>query len=368
MNQPSRPAADGSLLHLEHPSRKTRRALVAAAGAAIALTLLSGLAFVLIGRNSQPPARSAATVGPSPSPSPAPSHHARRPLTSPFTGKRIKYLRRVLIFKIDNVPQARPQTGLTGADIVYLLPVEGGLSRIMAVFSSHVPPVVGPVRSAREEDVKLLRQFGRPAFAFSGAKPDLLPVVEHARIADLYAGRVGGYFRGGNNVPPYNLYARTRTLLHEAPHASLAHDIGFRFGQAPPGGKRIHSYRVSYGAAHFIFWWSPKRHRWLVSMDGTLARASDGQLLGGRTVVVQYTRVRASVFRELGVKCPYAVTVGHGRADVLRNGRVYHVRWRRHTKNAGTKFFLPAGHRMRFARGQVWVIYAFGPGSTPGLR
>ena len=334
---------------------------MAAAGAAIALTLLSVLAFALVSHNSH-------TLAPStvakPSPLPNPTHRTHGPLTSPFTGERIKYLRRTLIFKIDNVPQARPPTGLSSADIVYLLPVEGGLSRIMAVFSSHVPPVVGPVRSAREEDIKLLRQFGRPAFAFSGAKPDLLPHVEHARIVDLYAGRVGGYFRGSNNVPPYNLYGRTRTLLHEARHASLARDIGFRFGQAPPGGKRIHRYRVSYSAAHFIFYWSHKQHRWLVSMDGTLARAANGKLLGGRTVVVQYTRVIPSAFRELGVICPYATTVGRGRADVLRGGRMYRVRWRRHTMNVGTEFFFPNGHRMPFARGQVWVIYAYGPGST----
>ena len=78
-------------------------------------------------------------------------------------------LGRVLTVKIDNLAPARPQTGLAGAGIVYVLPVEGGLSRFLAVFSSHVPPVIGPVRSAREDDLELLRQFGRPAFAYSGA-------------------------------------------------------------------------------------------------------------------------------------------------------------------------------------------------------
>ena len=248
---------------------------------------------------------------------------------------------------------------------MYLVPVEGGLSRIMAVFSSHIPPVVGPVRSSREEDIKLLRQFGKPAFAFSGAHPALLPRVEHARIVDLYAGRVAGYFRDYRRVAPHNLYARTRTLLHEAPHASLARNIGFRFGSAPPGGKTIHSYSVRYRAARFTFWWSHKQHRWLVSMDGRLARSASGHVLGGRTVVVQYTKVRTSAFRDsVGSRTPYAVTVGHGKADVLRNGRVYHTFWSRHTKNVGTKFTLPGGHRMLFAPGQVWVIYGFGPGST----
>ncbi len=329
----------------------------------VALAISAGIAFVLSDNATPTPHRHGQSAA-SQSPDPTPSHTKKGPLTSPFTGERIKYLRRELIFKIDNVVQARPPTGLTKADVVYLLPVEGGLSRIMAVFSSHIPPVVGPVRSAREEDIKLLRQFGKPAFAFSGAQPALLPVVEHARIADLYAGKVGGYFRNFSRIAPYNLYANTRTLLREAPHASLARDIGFRFGPAPAGGKRIGSYHVSYQSARFIFWWSHKQHRWLVSMDGTLARSSSGHLLGGRTVVIQYTKVRTSVFRELGIRPPYAVTVGHGRADVLRNGRVFHVRWVRHTKNSGTKFFLPNGHRMPFARGQVWVTFALGPGSS----
>src|SRR5436309_2495511 len=79
--------------------------------------------------------------------------------------------------KIDNIAAARPPTGLTSADLVYVLPVEGGLSRIMAVVSSRVPAVIGPVRSAREDDLELLAQFGRPAFAYSGATPHLLPFV-----------------------------------------------------------------------------------------------------------------------------------------------------------------------------------------------
>ena len=80
-----------------------------------------------------------------PSPSPSPSHRA--PLRSPFTGERVHRLNRVLIVKIGNTVPERPATGLAKADIVYLIPVEGGLSRIMAVFSSHYPRVSGPGRS-----------------------------------------------------------------------------------------------------------------------------------------------------------------------------------------------------------------------------
>ena len=285
-------------------------------------------------------------------------------LRSPFTGEPIHALRRELIFKIDNVVQARPPTGLTKADIVYLLPVEGGLSRIFAVFSSHVPPVVGPVRSSREEDIALLRQFGRPAFAFSGAQPRLLPVVEHARIVNLYAGVVGGYYRDPRRIAPYNLYAHTKTLLAEAKGASKARDIGFRFGSAPPGGKPTTVYNVGYRAAAFSIRWSAAQHRWLIGMDGRQATVADGTKLGARTVVVQYVNVGTSRFLELGIRPPYAHTVGSGSAVVLRGGRAYKVHWSRPTADGGTTFTLPDGDRMPFARGQVWVIYGFGPGSS----
>jgi len=101
-------------------------------------------------------------------PKPAPAHSTKPPagpLLSPFTGERVHRLKRVLAVKIGNTFPERPATGLARADIVYVIPVEGGLSRIMAVFSSHLPRVIGPVRSARQDDLQLLRQFGRPAFA-----------------------------------------------------------------------------------------------------------------------------------------------------------------------------------------------------------
>jgi hypothetical protein len=70
------------------------------------------------------------------------------------------------------------------------------------------------------------------------------------------------------------------------------------------------------------------------------------------------------VFRELGIRPPYAVTVGRGTAVVLRDGRAYKVHWSRPTADSGTIYRLPDGKRMTFSRGQVWVAFGVGPGST----
>jgi Protein of unknown function (DUF3048) N-terminal domain/Protein of unknown function (DUF3048) C-terminal domain len=334
-----------------------RRIALTAAGAAAAVALtVTGIILATRG-----PAGKLATA---PKPAPSPSH--RGPLLSPFTGEPVHRLKRVLAVKIGNTFPERPPTGLSRADIVYLIPVEGGLSRIMAVFSSHYPRVIGPVRSAREDDLQLLRQFGRPAFAWSGAQPRLVPVVRHARIADLYALTAGGYFRTVDRVAPYNLYARTRTLLKQARHASVARDIGLRFGPPPPGGHHLRSKSVSYPAASFRFTWSPAKGRWLVRMDGSRAISVGAGQLSAPTVVVQRVVVGLSRFLEQGpVLPPDAKTVGSGTAVVLRNGKAYHARWSRPSANGGTTFTTDSGKPMTLARGPVWIVLAYGPGSSP---
>jgi hypothetical protein len=329
-------------------TRKTK----VVAGSSSAGVLAAGLAAGLLLIPGKPPLPPPKPVVVTPTPTPTPTQ-----LLSPFTGEPVKSLRTVLAVKIDNIVLARPQTGLTSADLVYVLPVEGGLSRFMAVFSSHFPRVIGPVRSARADDLALLRQFGRPAFAYSGAQPQLLKVVERAHTADLYANRVGGYYRGTSRIAPYNLYARTRQLLAEAKGASKAHDIGFRFGPAPAGGRARKFVPVSDPAASFGFTWSARKGRWLVSMDGAKAATTEGPRLSAPTVVIQHVTVGTSRFLEWGrQRPPYAMSTGSGTALVLRNGRSYRARWSRPNARTGTTFTTLTGKPMTFARGPVWIV------------
>jgi hypothetical protein len=307
---------------------------------------------------------------PSPTLSPTPAPHVQQPLLSPFTGEPVKSLQRVLAVKIGNTLPERPATGLSKADIVYIIPVEGGLSRILAIFSSHYPRVVGPVRSARQDDIRLLRQFGRPAFVWSGAQPRLQPVVEHSRIVDLFAGLpnlADGFFRSPDRPEPYNLYANTKILLKHAPNASVARNIGFKFGPPPPGGHPRESASVSYPAAAFRFTWSAALGRWYVWMDGSPAYTTEKpQQLSAPTIVIQRIVVGLSPYLEQGpVEPPYATTVGSGTALVLRNGKAYHAHWSRPEAKDGTTFTTDTGQPMTFARGPVWIVYAYGPGSSP---
>ncbi|MGC9495585.1 DUF3048 domain-containing protein [Streptomyces sp. WG7] len=267
----------------------------------------------------------------------------------------------VLAVKVDNVPAARPQTGLEAADVVYVEPVEGGLSRLMAVYATELPESVGPVRSARESDLELLRQFDRPTLAFSGAQRRLLPLIDEAPLRAEPPGRgeaSDAYVRDDDRPAPHNLYLRPRRLQ---PSPAGADDLttGFRYGAAPEGGEAKSSRTVRYPSASFTFTWSESRDRWLVSMDGAPARTADGGRLAPSTVVVQHVNVRESDFHDVrGSNSPYVESVGSGRAEVLRDGRAYGAAWKRGAAADGTSFTAEDGTPLDFAEGQVWVVFA----------
>lgn len=331
-----------------------RRRIVVAALVAVVVLVAVVAAVVLRDRAGEDGDRAGASPSPttaSPAPEPEP--------VSPFTGLPAPAGRPVLAVKIDNAPQARPHTGLEAADVVHVEPVEGGLSRLLAIFSSRLPDRVGPVRSAREADLDLLRQYGRPALAYSGANSGVLRLIRDAPVVDVSQARAGaGYRRSGDRRAPHNLYADPARLLRAAPDAGPAGDIGFRFGPAPEGGEVTVARTVRYAAARFGFTWADADRRWLVSMDGAPARTSGGERVSAATVVLQGTTISPSRFRDsLGNVTPFTETVGSGPVTVLRDGRAFTGRWSRPTAAAGTAYTTAAGAPLTFAPGPVWVVY-----------
>ncbi|MFF9300838.1 DUF3048 domain-containing protein [Streptomyces althioticus] len=262
-----------------------------------------------------------------------------------------------LAVKIDNAPAARPQSGLDAADVVYVEQVEGGLSRLMAVYATRLPESVGPVRSARESDLELLRQFDEPLLAFSGAQSKLLPLIDEAPLTPVDpASEAGAFDRDPARAAPHNLFLRPDRVLEDPPGES-ALTTGFHEGPAPSGGTPEEEVTVRFPAARFTFTWSDADGRWQVSMDGSPATTRDGDRLTAATVVVQDVTVRRSGFRDfLGNNTPYTETVGSGKATVLRDGRAHPASWSRPAAEDGTSLTTPDGDPVNVAPGPVWVL------------
>ncbi|MGW2015181.1 DUF3048 domain-containing protein [Streptomyces sp. NPDC001927] len=328
-------------------------------GAAVTVLLCAVMTAGLYGcADSGTPEPTPTPTPTAPTPPPTPTTPAPQGI-SPFTGLPARPAP-VLAVKIDNVPPARPHTGLGAAELVYVEQVEGGQTRLLAVYSGDLPDRIGPVRSARESDIELLRQFGNPALAYSGSQTALKPLLKAAPLDALPPEDApGAYLRDRGRAAPHNLYVLPGRALAAAPDAENAKDIGFRFGPAPAGGEQVNERTVRFPASRYTFTWSPADKGWRVAMDGRAARTTDEGPVTASTVVVQYVTIRSSRFHDvLGSVSPYTETVGSGSALVLRDGRAHEARWSRPTATNGTAFTTPDGAPLNFAPGPTWVVLA----------
>lgn len=263
----------------------------------------------------------------------------------------------VLAVKIDDTPASRPRVGVAHADVVYVEPVEAGLTRLLAVFSSSMPAQVGPVRSGRESDVDLLANYGPVAFAFSGGSPYTLGVLAQGGQVDVSMDTSGqGYHRASNRRAPYNVIGDTAALLARARGSAPPGDPGFRFGPRSPGGASGISVSTSWPGSRVALAWDPGRKRYLVATDGIPDVDADGTRVGAATVVVQQVAISLTPNRDVnGVQTPVAAVVGQGAFTVLRDGRAWAGQWSRPTPTAPTDYSA-GGRTIAMASGPVWVL------------
>jgi DUF3048 family protein len=139
------------------------------------------------------------------------AHAAVRPAW-PLTGVPADPIadRPALAVKIENSVDARPQTGLTAADMVREQVVEGGITRFVAVYHSDLPPEIGPVRSIRPMDTAIAAPLGG-LLTFSGGVQTYVTVVQDAGLQVLSQdSRADGFHRMTTRAAPHNVYAVRR--------------------------------------------------------------------------------------------------------------------------------------------------------------
>ena len=268
----------------------------------------------------------------------------------------------VLVVKIDDTRQAHPQIGLEDADIVYIEQVEGGLTRLAAVFSSKIPTRIGPVRSARISDIELLEQYGRVAFSYSGAQKKMRPVIDEANLEDLGAQNHSStiYTTDPNRIQPYAMVLRADLLMQfvKEKNFSIAHSksMGWEFGGAPDGGVKVESVHLSWPASSYDAHWSDSEDRWLLDHSYQPDLSESGEQLGAKTLVIQLVSITDSIYKDkVGGVTPFSATVGEGRGFILRDGKSYEAQWSRPDAASGTTWKTLSGEKIAFAKGQIWV-------------
>jgi hypothetical protein len=268
----------------------------------------------------------------------------------------------VLVVKIDDTNSAHPQIGLEDADVVYIEQVEGGLTRIAAVFSSVIPMRIGPVRSARISDIEIMSQYGRVAFAYSGAQKKLLPVIAAANLQNLGAQAQSPtiYTTDPARKQPFAMVLRAdflmQKIIDKAYVIDSARSVGWSFGDIKSVGVPIERVVLNWPAATYSAIWSASENRWHLTHNNEPNLTETGKTLGPTTFVIQMVSITPSSYSDkFGGNTPFSNTVGTGTGYILRDGRSYTATWSRPTADVGTSWTALDGSEITFAPGQVWV-------------
>ena len=264
----------------------------------------------------------------------------------------------VIAVKIDNTSAGLPQFGLSDADIVYIEQVEGGLTRLMAVYHSNLPGEVGAVRSVRTTDAELLPMFGVPALVFSGGGGGPLNALAATNvIAVSEEGGAAGFWRSDSGTAPYNLHADVQSIAANTGGLGAAQNIGFTFAAADPrvdGGGSATSVSVQFQAARMGFAFEDGRYRLLRGGEGQ-SDASGAPIVTDNVLLQNVSFEPDGEVDSVGSPSYLSHTVGDGTFTLVRDGHQISGTWSRPAPDQPTQYLDGAGQPVPFKPGKTWV-------------
>ena len=272
--------------------------------------------------------------------------------------------RRVVAVKIDNHPDARPQSGVQDTEAVIELIVEAGLTRFIALYHTTDSDYIGPVRSVRPTDPGLLKPLGA-TFQFSGGQPWIQSLVSGAEIPSL-SESAESTWRIARNGRAYErtLFSSSELVREAADTREYPDDPPagpwFTFGdpatdEPAPGAEAAGTVSLDWsGNWSPVNWvWDGERylrfngdveHGW-VGEDGVGEQIATDTLLV--LVADQYQACGSS-----GSCVPAETTTGEGTALLFHAGNVVEGTWQRDEIDEmftldtadGDEMVVPAGH------------------------
>ena len=327
-------------------------------GAAVIVVLAAtgiGLGLALGGGKSAAP-KATTTTSPPTTATPAPAC----PLTGTPAPNGTVPQRPAAAFKVDNYPTARPQSGLDKADVVYEEPVEGNLTRLVAVFQCQSSDLVGPIRSARAVDVQIVDALSHPFIVHVGGINPVLAMVAAADDINVDLGNHGGIIqRPAGRYAPYNTYVSTDSVWGLQSNDTTPPAPLFTYASTAPAGTPLGSIHIPFGPSNDVTWtWDAPSNHWLLAYGGAPATVASGAQISSANVVIQTVQVTYGPWLENSSPNSFEVNsqlTGSGPVLVLRNGEEISGTWSRPSLSSPTTFTASNGTVIPLAPGPTWV-------------
>ncbi len=272
--------------------------------------------------------------------------------------------RHTVAVMIENSQPARPQVGLTSADVVYEAVTEGGITRFMGIFSQTFPDKAGPVRSARSYFIDYLSEYDS-FYAHIGGSPTALSRIGDYGIKD----------------------AANATAYHREPKAGVAseHTAFVNVAQVFDWGINTKKWPATYDFSPWIFkdpavttttpaasvkinfsstpfaveWkFDPTTNLYSRFLAGSahVDRVSGAQITAKTVVAMSVIHSPNPAYKGTGKESEWTMqTIGTGAATVFEDGIATKGTWKKPSRTERTRFYNEAGQEISLNRGKIWI-------------
>ncbi len=318
--------------------------------AAVAIAGLSVGAYFLFKSDPVPVAVKVPTAQIKPKPEPTPTT-----VPNTLTGRPVEPAINdlpVTAIMIENSTDARPQSGLHDAGVVFEAVAEGGITRFLTLFQDTAPDYIGPVRSVRPYYIQWALGFDAP-IAHAGGSAEALADMTAWHVKDLNH-HASYFWRVSNRAAPHNLYT-SMAKLHEYEAAKGYGKPSFtgfaRKAEKPSTTITARTINFNISSANF------NAHYDYDSVNNYYARSEGGKPHTDEKAGLITPKVVVALIMPQSQNGIYSVygTIGSGKMYVFQDGSVIEGTWHKDSKETNFTFTGPSGTPLALNPGQTWI-------------
>lgn len=271
--------------------------------------------------------------------------------------------RRVISVMFDNHPAARPQAGVSQADVMFEIKVEGTYTRYMGLFQSRDADRIGPVRSARDCFIDRSLEYNA-VYAHFGGSYLALNRIEQFIYPDLngMTNAGGAMFRDDSTgkTAPHNVFTSTAKLKEAAASRDYADTCeipglaSFNKEAVKPteGAEPATNIAIQYASDNRTdYKWSEKDQAYLRYKDGVqdVDEGSENPWLAANIIIQEApSYIEPAPLRTVE-------QIGQGKGFYISQGAVVPITWEKNQDIASTYYFTADGQPLSLNPGQTWI-------------
>ena len=340
--------------------KKHRVALIIIAVAVLVFGAFMGYLYL------KSPANNPTISNSTPKPKPKPPEKFYSSLTGIEVSDQSAIASPVTAVMIENSPDARPQSGLKRAGVIYEAVAEGGITRFLTVFQGEKPELIGPVRSLRYYYLNWAAPY-QASIAHVGGSYNALQEVRNGnyRDADQFF-NPGTYWRSTDRVAPHNVYTSGAKLdeLNQSKGWTSSNFTSFlRVDGKPASEPNATSIQLNFSS--WLFNTSYTYNQTTNSYDRLLAGSPHSDREGGQLSPSVVVAIEATTSSRGGTDgYEDIVTTGSGKATVFQDGLATPVTWHKKSMLEPLELLNEDGTPIKLVRGQTWIAVITPTGSV----